>query len=55
MTTLYRPVKITTTPKESTVEYCDFCETDVESVTTGSTGVRICADCRSEGEIEVAE
>lgn len=38
-----------TTQKENTMEHCDFCDTEVESVTTGGD-VGICADCRGEAE-----
>jgi hypothetical protein len=38
------------TEKENTMEHCDFCETTVESVSTGG-GVGICADCRGEAEV----
>ena len=40
----------TTEKKESTMEHCDFCETTVDSVSTGG-GVSICADCRGEAEV----
>lgn len=32
------------------MEHCDFCETTVDSVSTGG-GVGICADCRGEAEV----
>lgn len=38
-------------PEETPMEHCDFCETDVESTTTGKTGVSICPDCRGEAEV----
>lgn len=53
MTTLYGPA--TNNTEETPMDHCDFCDTDVESSTTGTTGVSICADCRSEADIEVTE
>lgn len=52
MTTFYRPA--TNNTEETPMDYCDFCETNVESTTTGATGVSICPDCRSEADIEVS-